>query len=378
MLSATKNFFLTFVIALAVFALIAYMLVGLVLNNLLGTKDTEVEKPEESDKVEEGEDPGNIGIQFGNSGESFNILLIGTDYRPSEFVDYDPEMLERLYGIPNEEFTPVAPPADIKPKPGQVMPDKMFQSPDGIIAEDGSLIFSGGFYSIDYRLVETDALVLLRADKERQQFTITVFPTDAYVDMSGRYYKLSEIYARYGLKVLIDKIYAITGVTIDHHALISMSEFPALIDELGGITYNVPEDMRYVDVTGGIDIDLKKGLQRLDGEGVLDLLSFNNYTSGGSRSNTTLEVVKRFITTFISINNYSRAPDVFAKLEKMLETDFTANDFKNNLDLIFKCAHNNRELTVVQKTVLVGNKPLPVIDEVKTCDVFAPYKRIYN
>ena len=378
MLSATKNFFLTFVIALAVFALIAYMLVGLVLNNLLGTKDTEVGKPEESDKVEEGEDPGNIGIQFGNSGESFNILLIGTDYRPSEFVDYDPEMLERLYGIPNEEITLVAPPADIKPKPGQVMPDKMYQSPDGILAEDGSLIFSGGFYSIDYRLVETDALVLLRADKERQQFTITVFPTDAYVDMSGRYYKLSEIYARYGLKVLIDKIYAITGVTIDHHALISMSEFPALIDELGGISYNVPEDMRYVDVTGGIDIDLKKGLQRLDGEGVLDLLSFNNYTSGGSRSNTTLEVVKRFITTFISINNYSRAPDVFAKLEKMLETDFTANDFKNNLDLIFKCAHNNRELTVVQKTVLVGNKPLPVIDEVKTCDVFAPYKRIYN
>jgi LCP family protein required for cell wall assembly len=378
MLSATKNFFLTFLIALAIFALIAYMLVGLVLNYLLGTKNTEAETPEETVDGEIGDDPGNIGIQFGNSGESFNILLIGTDYRPSEFVDYDPEMLERLYGIPNEEVLPVAPPSDIKPKPGNVMSDEKYQSPDGILADDGSLIFSGGFYSIDYRLVETDALVLIRADKERQQFTITVFPTDAYVDMSGRYFKLSEIYARYGLKVLKDKIYAITGVTVDHHALISMSDFPALIDELGGISYNVPEDMQYVDIAGGINIDLKKGLQRLDGEGVLDLISFNNYTSGGSRAHTTLEVVKKFITTFISINNYNRAPEVFAKLEKMLDTDFTANDFKNNLDLIFKCAHNNRELTVVQKTVLVGNKSLPVIDEVKTCDVFAPYKRIYN
>ena len=196
--------------------------------------------------------------------------------------------------------------------------------------------------------------------------------------MSGRYFKLSEIYGRYGLDVLLDKIYAITGVTIDHHALISMSDFPALIDELGGISYNVSTDMKYVDLAGGIDIDLKKGLQRLDGEGVLDLLMFNNYTDGGSRANTTLEVVKKFITTFISINNYNRAPDVFAKLEQMLDTTFTANDFKDNLDLIFKCANNNREIAVVLKKVIVGSEVLPVIDEVKTCDIFAPYKRIYN
>ena len=153
MLSATKNFFLTFLIALAIFSMIAYMLVGLILNNLLGKDDVQAEKPENTGGAEEEENQGSIGIQFGNSGESFNILLIGTDYRPSEFVDYDPEMLERLYGIPNEEVTPVAPPADVSPKPGQVMPDTMFQSPDGILSDDGSLIFSGGFYNIDYRLV---------------------------------------------------------------------------------------------------------------------------------------------------------------------------------------------------------------------------------
>ena len=49
--------------------------------------------------------------------------------------------------------------------------------------------------------------------------------------------------------------------------------------------------------------------------------------------------MKKFITTFISITNYNRAPDVFAKLETLCDTDFTLNDFKNNLDLIFKYAH---------------------------------------
>ena len=378
MLSATKNFFLTFLIALVIFAMIAYMLVGLVLNNLLGISDEVTETPEDTAADPENNDPGSIGIQFADTGESFNILLIGTDYRPSEFTDYDPEMLERLYGIVQEEVTVAPTPSDITPKPGSVVSDKEFQSPDGILADDGSLIFSGGFYTVDYRIIETDALVLLRADKERQQFTITVFPTDAYVDMNGRYFKLSEVYGRYGLDVLIDKVYALTGVTIDHHAVISMTDFPQLVDTLGGITYNVTSDMKYVDYAGGINIDIKKGAQRLDGQGVLDLLMFDNYTDGGSRTKTTVEVVKKFITTFVSINNYNRAPDVFAKIEKLVDTDFTLNDFKNNLDLIFRYAYNNREVSVVLKQITVGNTELTVIDEVKTCDVFASYKRIYN
>ncbi len=378
MLSATKNFVLTFVIALAIFGLIAYMLVGLVLNNLLGVGASDTQPPEETADDGGNEGPGSIGIQFGDGGDSFNILLIGTDYRPSEFVDYDPAMLEKLYGIKKAEVIPIEPPSDVKPKPGSVVSDEKFWSPDGLVADDGSLIFSGGFYSVDYRVIETDALILLRADKERGQFTYTVFPVDAYVDMNGRYIKLSEIYGLYGLDILLNKIYAMTGIAIDNHAVVSMESFPELIDTLGGITYNVPCDMKYVDYAGGINIDLKKGAQRLDGKGVLDLLMFNNYTDGGSRSKTTAELLRRFIATFISITNYNRAPAVFAELEAAVDTDFTLDEFTNNIDLIFKYAQNNRELSVVTKQMTVGNEDLIVIDETKTCDIFSAYKRIYN
>ena len=378
MLSATKNFVLTFIIALIIFGLIAYMLVGLVLNNLLGVGASETQPPEDTASGPADDGQGSIGIQFSDGGESFNILLIGTDYRPSEFVDYDPEMLELLYGIPNEEVVPVDPPSDVKPNPGSVVSDEKFWSPDGLVADDGSLIFSGGFYSLDYRVIETDALILLRADKERQQFTYTVFPIDTYVDMNGRYIKLSEVYGRYGLDILLNKVYAMTGIAIDNYAVVSMEDFPALVDTLGGINYNVPCDMHYIDYSGGVNINLKKGAQRLDGKGVLDLLMFNNYTDGGSRSKTTAELLKRFITTFISITNYNRAPVVFAQLEEAVDTDFTLDEFKNNIDLIFKYAQNNRELSVVTKQMTVGNETLTVVDETKTCDIFASYKRIYN
>ena len=378
MLSATKNFVLTFIIALIVFGLIAYMLVGLVLNNLLGVGASETQPPEETTAKPENNGEGPVGIQLGSGGESFNILLIGTDYRPSEFVDYDPEMLEKLYGIKKEEVAVIPPPDDVKPTPGSVVSDKEHWSADGILADDGSLIFSDGFYSVDYRLIETDALVLLRADKEREQFTFTVFPTDAYVDMSGKYVKLSEIYGRYGLETLLSKVYAMTGVMIDNYAVISMETLPALVDTLGGVNFNVPCNMVYTDKAGGIDINLKAGVQRLDGKGVLDVLMFKNYQGGGSREKTTAELLKKFITTFISITNYNRAPAVFAELEAMIDTDFKLEDFKKNIDVIFKYAYNNREIHVTTTQTTVGNEDLTVIDEAATCDTFSDYKRIYN
>ena len=378
MLSATKNFVLTFLIALVIFGLIAYMLVGLILNNILGTSGEETQAPEGTVESPEDEGPGNIGIQFGNGGESFNILLIGTDYRPSDFVNYDPAMLEKLYGIKQEEVTPSNPPTDALPKPGGVVSDEKYRSPDGLVADDGSLIFSGGFYSIDYRIIETDALVLICADKERGQFTYTVFPTDAYVDMSGRYIKLSEVYGRYGLDILLNKVYAMTGMTIDNYALVSMEAFPTIIDTLGGISYNVPCDMKYVDHAGGININIPKGAHRLDGQGVLDVLMFNNYTDGGSRTKTTADLIRKFISTFISITNYNRAPAIFAEIEKQVDTNFTLEEFKNNIDIIFKYAGNNREVSIVTHKQTVGKTELTVVDETATCDIFAAYKRIYN
>ncbi len=378
MLSATKNFVLTFIIALVVFGLIAYMLVGLVLNNLLGVGSSETKPPEETEKPPSVIDPGQLGEIDLSGGESFNLLLIGTDYRPENFVNYDPAMLESLYGIKKEEVVPVPAPDDVTPKPGGVISDKDFWSPDGMEAEDGSLIFNGGFYSIDYRIIETDALVLIRVDKERGQMTYTVFPTDAYVDMSGRYIKLSEVYGRYGLDILLDKVYAMTGMTIDYRAVVTMDAFPALVDTLGGISYNVPFDMKYTDKAGGIDIDLKKGAQRLDGQGVLDLLMFNNYTDGGSREKTTAEVLKTFIKTFLNIINYNRAPAVFAELERAVDTDFDTKVFTANVGTIFNYAQNHREISVATKQMTVGYDTLTVVDETRTCDIFASYKRIYN
>ena len=93
MLSALRNFLLTFLIATVIFGTIAYFVVGFVLDTLavtisaepvdetyttetLPTEETEETAPPEEDEIE---------------GETFNILLIGTDYQPDKFNDYNYE-----------------------------------------------------------------------------------------------------------------------------------------------------------------------------------------------------------------------------------------------------------------------------------------------
>ncbi len=382
MFSATKNFFLTFIIALVIFGIIAYMIVGLVLDNLMGL-GASIEQPGGDDTTTDsdvGNDgPGGVGTIYGDGGESFNMILIGTDYRPSEFVDYDPEMLKLLYGIEKEKVQPSSVPTDITPKPGGVMSDKQFWNKDGLPSDDGGLVFDGGFYSVKYRVIEADAILLIRVDKERGEYTYSVFPSDAYVEVSNRYYKLSEVYGLFGLETFIEKINAITGIPIDNYAVVNMEAFPAIIDTLGGIMYNVPCNMKYTDVSGGIDIDLKAGNQVLNGDAALDLLMFDNYPpSTGSRANTLLTFAKRFVATFISITNFNKAPKVFAQVIDAVETDFTVTDFSNNIDMIFKLATNGHDIAIKTKNASVNNKTLFVIDETATVNAFAEYRRIYN
>lgn len=99
MLSAAKNFALTFIISLLVFSLLAYFIVGYALNNLMGiaggsdtSETTTAPAPVITDS-----NGGIIDIDLPDTGTSFNLLLVLTDYEPSLYA-YDPAVLETIFG----------------------------------------------------------------------------------------------------------------------------------------------------------------------------------------------------------------------------------------------------------------------------------------
>jgi LCP family protein required for cell wall assembly len=56
--------------------------------------------------------------------------------------------------------------------------------------------------------------------------------------------------------------------------------FRETIDALGGVEFDVPQNMNYDDPQQGLSIHLKKGYQLLDGDKAEQLVRFRNYPMG--------------------------------------------------------------------------------------------------
>jgi LCP family protein required for cell wall assembly len=382
MLSSVKNFFLTFVLSFVIFGLIASAAVGIIVNNINGTIAVDtgsetaalVTDPSGSSYTPPDEDDGSA---------SLNILLIGTDFRPSVIAGYDPDKAGIFEPESGEEddYEPPAPPPDLA-KPAStvsIISDSVFLEADGIKIDDDTLVFRNGFYKVEYRVIETDALLLVCLDRERGRITYSALPVDAYTVVDGKNVKLSEIYDRFGLDVLRDRIHAITGIAVDRYAVISAEQFPDLIDLLGGVNYYVPCNMSYDDYSGDVHINLKAGRQTLDGKMALQLLMYNGYTDGiNSRARTTVTFFQTLVNTLAQARNLTKLRDIWEMIGTMYRTDVTSEDFTRSLPLIFRIAGNQTEVSAVTTYRTVNSEKYLFIDEGATASEFAGCKRLFG
>ena len=149
-------------------------------------------------------------------------------------------------------------------------------------------------------------------------------------------YYLGDLITEKGRDFLLNKVYAVTGLQVDYYAFVSLYGFISIIDEIGGVTFTVPENMYYKDIKENVLVNLKKGTQKLSGDKALQLLRYNGYADGDEKRRS---IQREFmLTAFDSIlktENIDKAPDVFEKLIKYTNTNFTVNDFISNIDLIF-------------------------------------------
>ena len=379
MLSAIKNFFLTFIIALLIFSLVAYLAVNLVINNINGALDSKTTEavttagPGRAEPVP--------GTDDESDGESVNILIVGCDYRGGVFADYDSKVIEERFGVVREYPVMRPVPNDLgMPAPSGVISDSGVEPLDGVKISDDRLAFRNGFYRVSYRTVETDTLMLLRFDKERGHISYTVFDPKAYVTVNGGYCRLGEVFSRYGIVALRDKIHALTGILVDRYALATMESFPKVIDAIGGVSVYVPCIMKYDDVSGNVHIDLKAGSQKLNGDKALQLLMFNSYTDGvNSRKRTTVNFVQSFISDLTSLGGRARTDEFIKAVDGMLDTDITTKDLVSNAELLFTCGGTTVEIsTVTVKKTVPGDPEASVYDENATINAFSKYKKLYE
>lgn len=127
----------------------------------------------------------------------------------------------------------------------------------------------------------TDTIMVASYNPNTQKATLLSIPRDTYTGKNSAkataYEKINSLYGRKNRPdETLEAVNEITGLDIKYYAVVKTEALIELVDAIGGVTFNVPIDMKYDDPTQDLHIDLKAGEQRLDGDKAEQLVRFRH------------------------------------------------------------------------------------------------------
>lgn len=127
----------------------------------------------------------------------------------------------------------------------------------------------------------SDSMILARIDPDEKQVTMVSLHRDTMINM-GKYgtQKLNAAHSLGGPAYAVQVVEDFAGINISHYAEINFDAFSAMVDELGGVTVDVPMEIDD-DMAGGY---VPAGEQTLNGEQALILCrarhAYDDYGDG--------------------------------------------------------------------------------------------------
>ena len=123
----------------------------------------------------------------------------------------------------------------------------------------------------------SDTIMVAHIDAKTKSISIVSIPRDTLVVIPGvRLDKINHAYAFGGPELACATTSNFLQIPINYYIKVNLDGLEKLIDRLGGITLNIEKRMYYVDYAGGLNIDLKPGLQTLTGKQAVGYLRFRH------------------------------------------------------------------------------------------------------
>lgn len=183
--------------------------------------------------------------------------------------------------------------------------------------------------------MNTDVIMLVSLNPQNHTATILSLPRDLRLTPETfSPHKANYYYAYYYNK---DKDTALSNTKklfgdmfdfpIDYAAIINFDGLRQMVDALGGLEIDVDMNMKYVDKEDGTDIDLKKGLQTLDGKHALDFIRYRKSNQGTAESSDIArngrqhQVLSKLLDKLTSLNGISQWGNVLDIVGNNVKTD---------------------------------------------------------
>jgi LCP family protein required for cell wall assembly len=174
----------------------------------------------------------------------------------------------------------------------------------------------------------SDTMLLLRFNPQTKQMVILSLPRDTRTYVRGRLTKLNEANREGGPSLAAESISDLLGgVAIDRYMRINVQGVEKLIDALGGVTVNVPKDMKYRDDSQHLYIDLKAGEQTLNGDQALQFLRFRYDDKGDiGRIQRQQMMMRAVIEQTLNPTTIARLPKILSVIQSNVDTNLSIEE----------------------------------------------------
>lgn len=181
--------------------------------------------------------------------------------------------------------------------------------------------------------LRTDTIMIAHLDEHTGKTALVSVPRDTPVEAEdGSLMKLNAVYAgggAGGMARLQKRLAALTGFETDGYVLIDMDAFEAAVDLLGGVEFDVPQDMDYTDPAQGLEIHLRAGRQLLGGEQAMQLVRYRKGYAMQDirRTEVQQEFLRALARRCLSPQNIGRLPELLSIMRQSVTTDLSLGNF---------------------------------------------------
>lgn len=204
----------------------------------------------------------------------------------------------------------------------------------------------------------TDTIIVASYNPKTQKAMLLSIPRDTFIGdnklKTNSYDKINAVFQQKGAEGVIQKVNNLTGLEIKNYLVISNNALSDLVDEIGGVYFDVPMKMDYDSGWQKLHIHLEPGYQKLNGEQAEWLVRFRKNNNGTTysgeygnddygRMRTQRDFIKAVAKQTLQAKNITKIGGLIDLVNKNVTSNIDWEELKNYIPYVVEFNTNDIE-----------------------------------
>jgi len=181
----------------------------------------------------------------------------------------------------------------------------------------------------------SDALLLATLNNKSKSVKLLSIPRDSYVYIPNVDKKDKITHAHLGgTNATIDTVENLLNVPVDYYYRLNFDAFIEIVDALGGVEVDVPYELHELDENDKRTVNLKPGLQTVNGREALALARTRKQDSDIQRGERQQMILAAILKKASSVTSFTKYDNILEAVGNNMKTNMTFNEMKSFFEYI--------------------------------------------